>query len=1083
MERDKLKEPANILAARPNGRTTAPLVVNRNGPRKSLFTNVTPTVDRVAENAENHPVARPTSSASSSDRGTSSPRTSKIPRPAQQPLSSGRKPFTLKEAYRMATREEEDAAQGSPSPAPRLWRSKTTPKENRAPNSPSHRSPRLGLGRRGPRASTESLGRQGPASSVESFDSGTQKSEVSASDIDQKLKEFEEEQMRQNQIDGNASIFSTQKLGPKVAETGTRLSRKASNNSLDGGSPNAYQPWGTKAKSSRGWLKRVLGSPGSNDGDREYAGRDGEAGRRSTSSLGAVPRGDSPARRESTPNKSFAWLADEEFTAGDLQISESPPVKAGRALQSAANDQPSDNPQSKPRNTRLDEIRSLEIAAAEKFPLDTANSTHDEGNTQETNPGDDGQSPHGRQLGRTNTKLDEIRAREIETLSKRALATARLDEIRERNAEFRPRSTSPELARKSSKDLLSDPTTLGGDARTTTTDSKPKEVGEQIPNTPVTVFKKSLPVPAAKSVDGTAAGGSQPSRGSSILRSDSHDLLRQLARAASTSPSSEPQLTDRDVKDIRRAVAGLDKIESGNPKKDGKLDKAQDEPKPKVGFAGLRREPSMESTNSNKRSSLAASDSDPTERIERELQLFAPMENYSERGSLRAPSPELEEEHFEEETPRPTKPDPLTQPTPRVTGAYVETPATIKVEKMENITLPEIIEPGHDKPTSEVAPDARGRRALSSSPRKSVNPLPAKGDGEVMRSSSLLRGRRSKSLPRVRSPLINSSRPPTVKDDLLEIHRAQQIEDTTLDDFSELLIRQGDASPPAELLPLPQDCKDIIMTPDGKMKVFSSYEEEQEAYARMTKALKAGLDDIKTAKRGIERLQDKVSHAETKPKLETPHVTHRDPAERASCPICVANGSRSSSTMVAYIHLPVPRLWHRKPRFRFTFLGLIIFLLSFWYIAESTMCSFYCRPDACYPGQPCDWSHDDPFWGYSIPVKIDQWATGGKGRDLASQLAPEIADWTADLWDAITGTDFTKVDTTNFNWDQRKQHRRRLIKRGLVKPLVELPEDRAKHAAWRAAAAAKERADALREMGYDADEEESMTVDEKVNRW
>jgi len=282
---------------------------------------------------------------------------------------------------------------------------------------------------------------------------------------------------------------------------------------------------------------------------------------------------------------------------------------------------------------------------------------------------------------------------------------------------------------------------------------------------------------------------------------------------------------------------------------------------------------------------------------------------------------------------------------------------------------------------------------------------------------------------------------------------------------------------------LPGQGEDLIMAPDDKMEVPASYEEEQQAYARMTKSLNAGLDGIKTAKRGIERLQDKVSHAETLPKPETPHVAHANHTERANCPICLASGSHSSSTMVAYIHLPVPRLWRRQPHFQFTILGLVVFLLSCWYVAESTMCFYYCKPESCYPGQPCDWSHDDPFWGYSIPIKLDQWTTGGQGRALARQLGPDIADWKADLWDAITGTDFTKVDTTNFDWDRRKQHRRRLMKRGLIKPLAELPEDRAKHEAWRAAAAAKERADAMREMGYNTEEDESMTVDEKVHRW
>ena len=83
---------------------------------------------------------------------------------------------------------------------------------------------------------------------------------------------------------------------------------------------------------------------------------------------------------------------------------------------------------------------------------------------------------------------------------------------------------------------------------------------------------------------------------------------------------------------------------------------------------------------------MAPSDGDPIDRIEAEMKLFAPLDNYSERGSIKAPSlPVSDDERDEddpcvEETPRAPRADPLTLPTPRVTGAYVETPATVKTE-------------------------------------------------------------------------------------------------------------------------------------------------------------------------------------------------------------------------------------------------------------------------------------------------------------------------------------------------------------------------------------------------------------------
>lgn len=1005
----------------------------------------------------------------------------------------------------MATQEEEEeVAQGSPSPAPRLWRSRTTPGEKKFQKSPSKGSPKQGWRRRGTRSTTEQLGRDDGMSSVESFESVSQHSEVSESDIDQKLKQFEKDQLRRGQTEGKNTLFSTQKLGPKVSETGAQLSRKASNSTLDRASPSrGYQPWGVKATSSRGWLKRMMASPDTSDGNQESGGqppvgRDMQTGRRASSPSGVLGKQSPPPTPTSNafpdshnPNRSFAWQADEDFTAGDLQASESPPVKAGlsnnqldeiEATESDAHERAFASNRSKSRNTKLDEIRALEIEAALKFPDETPGRSDEKDEIQGKCFEDEDRSRQARHIGRTNTRIDEIRAREIETLSRRALATARLDEIRELNAEFgsRSRSSSPELTRKPGPELPAKHATSGDGIQGKDGDSKPEDDGEQIPNTPITVFKKPGSVPAANAGEGATRRASS-SWERPVPRNDSHDLLRLLARAASNSPASEQQVAlEGDAKDdAQRAVTGLEKSDSGDSGKERRLDRTADDPKPRVGFAGLRREPSIEST-SDKRSSLSLSDIDPTERIERELQLFAPAENHSERGSLRAPSPDLEDECLEE-TPRPARPDPLTLPTPKVTGAYVETPVTIKAERVEDVPLPQIVEPEQAKATSGIYSLSRGRTAEPST-RRLVQSRSAKGGRETTRPTSLPTGRRSRSVPRAQSPLMNSARPPTVKDDLLEIHRAHQIEDSTLDDFSELFAGQVATSPQAEEELKPEES---VKIDESVLEEILSRDKELERYARMSKALKSGLHDIRTAKRGIERLEDKVSHAETRPKSEeikseetrSAHAAH---ASHDNCPVCLAHPP-SSNNMVAYVHLPLPRLWRRQPRFKFTLLGLVIFLLSFWYVAESTMCFFYCKPDSCYPGQPCDWSHDDPFWGYSIPVKLDQWTTGGSGRTLASRWGPDIADWRADLWDAVTGTDFTRADTSNFNWDQRRQHRRRLMKRGLIKPAVERPEDKAKHEAWRAAAAAKERADAMREMGYDAGDEESMRGDEKVS--
>ncbi|KAB5536606.1 hypothetical protein GE09DRAFT_333673 [Coniochaeta sp. 2T2.1] len=1042
MERDTFKDDAaDTLATRPNGRATAPFVINRNGSRKDLFGGRS----HQSNKATNGSQARSGSASLSPDPKHSSPG-SRIPRLNSRPP----RPLGIKEAYRMAEEaDEKEAAQGSPSPAPRTWRSKLESggKGDKSPSEGqgSRRRPTTG------RLYNALSNRRDTASSADSLGADNHEGNDSDSDIDQKIKEFGKEQ--QHREGASNGLYAKSGLGPKVADTGRELSRKASNSSLDETAPSAgYRPWGLKAGNTAGFLKRTLSSPEKRD--------DNPRARASS---------DHATNSDPTPNKSFAWEADADFTAADLLVSDSPPVKTGR-------------PNSPPTyRNKIDEIRALELEAALKYPDEPSepSNRNDSSGHRRRSGNSETHSPSDRPIGRTNTKLDEIRAREIESLSKRAVATARLDEIRERNAEARSRSTSPEIPRKSSRDVLRESLLLDDKSSNARSDA-PQKGPERISDTPAAVLRESSPEVIKDDVgkEERCAGGRAASRYAQrepVSRVDSHDLLRRLARATSTSPAPEQQNKKKDTKKIPDPSDEPEKDDLvRNPRKERNGEKA---PKA-VGFAGLRQESSAESLlgGKSKRSSLALSDSDPTERIEREIELFAPMDNHSERGSVRAPSPaESDLEEDVEETPRPVTIDPLTQPTPKVTGAYVETPATVKPGRPAS-PLPEIVESSQEGTDPGPLPlgTTRGRE-VEISLRKPFQTLSTEGlRGSAPAKSHSRTFQRSKSLPRARSPLINSVRPPTVKDDLIEIQRTYNIEDSTLDDFDGMFAQDMAADD--------QDSTPI------KIEITEIRESlTDQKNAKVVNRIGRSLESIRTARKGIERLEDEFSKAEeashhktTVLKTEMAHPqynTHPDHIS-STCPVCLA---QPSSNMVAYVHVPLPRLWRRNPTFRFTLLGLIVSALSLWYVAETTMCAFYCKPLYCYPGKPCQWSHDDPFWGYAIPVKLDLWTTGGQGRALVQKVRPEVQDWVADVWDGITGTDIRTVDTRAYNWEQRRQHRRRMRKKGFVKPFVERPEDKEKYEAWGRARIAKEEADARREMGYpDYDDGETMAADERV---
>lgn len=1066
-------------AAQPNTRFTSPLVINSASRRRSLFSRPKAQED-----------GRPPSSGSVPDANAESSGNTKIPRPAQ------RRQFTLSDAYRRA--EEEEAAQGSPSPAPRLWRSRRDSTGNKltkisGPGASGIPQP----GRSRAHSSGSNLGEghdERPGSS--------QQGDFSDSTFDEKLRQHARQQASAEDLGRRGNAFlSTSRLGTRIVESGKGLLvRRSSRGSFDGFS----SPQSNKgASNSPSLLRRFSGKmrDSSDSPVREstdWAKADGEP-REELPGRSTTPPGAPTAAflGSHTSNRSFAWQADADFTAGDLQVSNSPPVLLGRRntkideiraleakvskyLSESPGDQPHDTQSDSPESRRTQNVPETQAALTipDKLESHTAARDNPEARSEEEN-----KIPRHRSVSQSSLRLDELRSREIETLSRRALATARLDELRERNIAV-SRSPSPDIARQSSRKPIRAFSPLRD--RLWRQENETSEARAQAGRGEV---EHSIPDPAP-SIQGPSPDNIPDTNDRSLVEiqtirhgiskteDDAGDVLRRSAAATGSSPTSEGRVVANSNSSAPRAFGLAERARQRRSTGGAKSDA-----RPNVGFVGLSRSSSVDSKIS-KRRSFANSDSDPTERIEGEMKLFAPQENQSEKGSLRAPSPEAETENeVPAETPKPTKIDPSTLPTPKVTGAFVETPATVKVEKIEDPASAPLVESkgaelqhdGHRRSENSSSEDSKTSLALSGrdgvTARRRKRTQSSRGDRAQGRSSSLSARRRARSLSRNRVPLINSAKPPTVKDDLLEIQRANQIDDSTLEDLADLLDHQEHASPATA------STRERRRETGNNNK--SDRQKELEVYDRLSRSLETGLLGIRSAKQGIERLEDKVSQAELREHLQHTAYDGHAKGESSSCPVCQASG-RAGNGPVTYVHLPLPQFWSRRPKFRFTFLGLSLFLLSLWYITESWMCFRYCKPEYCYPGAACEWSLDDPVWGYAIPVKLDEWATGGQGRRLARRLQPEVVDWVADMWDAVTGTDITTIDTSRYSWEQKRQHRRRLARKGLRKPFVERPEDEAVLTGWRSARQANARAQSAQEMGYEVDEDESIGADEKL---
>jgi hypothetical protein len=156
-----------------------------------------------------------------------------------------------------------------------------------------------------------------------------------------------------------------------------------------------------------------------------------------------------------------------------------------------------------------------------------------------------------------NTKLDDIREREIESLREQGVATARLDRIRE---------NSPEEMRRPQSSPGKSTNTIG----TANSETQPQEQGSPLrklhkrtnswqslsksqpelgkQSSPIAVYRKSVETVGLVERDVVANAQRQPNRPMGNRRTDSQDLLRRLARASNTpSPKASPPVRSQNA--------------------------------------------------------------------------------------------------------------------------------------------------------------------------------------------------------------------------------------------------------------------------------------------------------------------------------------------------------------------------------------------------------------------------------------------------------------------------------------------------------------------------------------------------------
>lgn len=336
-------------------------------------------------------------------------------------------------------------------------------------------------------------------------------------------------------------------------------------------------------------------------------------------------------------------------------------------------------------------------------------------------------------------------------------------------------------------------------------------------------------------------------------------------------------------------------------------------------------------TNGDGRDSISKSDNKPEARILSERSPFE-LEHVSERFPNSAPSPP------------PSAPiDPLSLPTPRVTGAWIETPAPPRMRTNGRIPI-----------------EQTQIKEEPSSPRSHSEP-----------------SKPSQSHLRTRPTPINSAPTVSAAADLQRIEKEARVDDsTTIDrDFS-LIIKNQTTSPASETL-------EINLEFDEKGQPLSQEEKEKRleelAFHRMSRSLKHTSSSIRDARHGIERLEQQVasssSHSYSPKELGIP-------TPKTSYPFFLdAPPNPAINPNVHYLMIPIPRLRYPGTG-KLTWFGLLLTIFVTWFVTEWAMCETYCHPK--YSNKDV-WHPSDPFWPWAIPTKMDQWTgkvVSGKMTDV-----------------------------------------------------------------------------------------------------
>ncbi len=565
-----------------------------------------------------------------------------------------------------------------------------------------------------------------------------------------------------------------------------------------------------------------------------------------------------------------------------------------------------------------------------------------------------------------NTLNDSLREMEIENLTKKAVTSNRLDEIRVKDPNVVVRKTSRNLTPEKRNSVTQESEERL--AKSQMNDNQ--EMGQLIPDTPVVVYRSS-------------SQSTNNSKSSEGLMPDSLDQLQRLVRAVSTTPRASPALHQM-VREAEEASAISLPPSEADPRasspeahRDGVHQKNKVAETPKVVGAWP---------------DTILSDTVRTQKATQKLPKYTQTPHVSAGGWI--------------DTPIATS-DRL----PRV-----PIPETVEevTEDMTNVGFPEPIE-------ELTEPHLKLDQSTLPNQESKLSTVPLANQQIALPSSALTNVLNEAKQKRLVSRDITDDRPPSGDDT-----ETLNLGDATLQSMEDLLTDAADitadlttlikANAQEEVLGLRQ--RNALLAPDG-MDEGDSSTSDVAFIGHLTSRMERLMSNLHEARKGITRLELRVAQTPTGELIGSEQQTQALVAGHDPTQVCTACGGNDGHLRHIHDHpkitsflalpvayttftLPIPLLFHPKPatskahgqlsRFlpgRPTWLGYLTLALWSWYILECTMTELYARPlyATRYAFPPP--GVREPEFPFVLPTMLYRWTLGGTGVGVL--LAPIIA--------------------------------------------------------------------------------------------